>query len=102
MDAAVAEGRHVALVDVADGVVVVEASGALDEDVVDAGAEEAGGAEAEEAGELVGEEGEEAVDEEEDDHDPLEDRGAEGVGEGLDRLLEEPLHQLDRHFVLVN
>lgn len=97
MHGAVAQGGDVPLVDVADGVVVVEIRGALGEDMIYPRAEQAGGAEAEEAGELVGDEGEEAVEEEQDDHHPFEEGVAQDLWERFDGLLEEPLGCFDRH-----
>lgn len=73
MHVAVGEGGDVLLVDLAYGVIVVEIGVAVDEDVVEAGAEQAGDSEVEDSGDFVGEEGEEPVEEEEDYHEPFEE-----------------------------
>lgn len=57
----------------ADGVVVVEVVGAVDEDVVDPRTEEARHLHFEESGEFVASEGEESVDEEKEYEEPFQD-----------------------------
>ena len=79
MHVAVGEGGDVLLVDLAYGVVVVEIGVAVDEDVVEAGAEQAGDSEVEDSGDFVGEEGEETVEEEEDYDEPFEEDGDEEI-----------------------
>lgn len=80
------EGGDLLLVGLADGVVEVEVAVAVDEDVVDAGAEQARHLQPEELREPVGREGEEAVDEEEGDQDPFQD--------GVEHEVREPAHLL--------